>query len=68
MQVHHEAKTALPFLSEQFGSTLKAAATEAIAKNRALGISIPISQEGKVVLIPPDQLLPWEVAKTASNQ
>jgi hypothetical protein len=68
MQVHHEAETALPLLSEQFGSTLKAAATEAIAKNRALGISIPISQGGKVILVPPDQLLPWETAKTASNQ
>jgi hypothetical protein len=64
MQVHHEAESALPLLSEQFGATLKAAAVEAIAKNRALGIAIPISHEGKVVLVPPDQLLPWEKAET----
>jgi hypothetical protein len=68
MQVNREAKTALPLLSEQFGATLKAAAVEAIAKNRALGIAIPISYEGEVVLVPPDQLLPWEKAETLPHR
>jgi hypothetical protein len=68
MQVNREAKTALSLLSEQFGATLKAAAVEAIAKNRALGIAIPISYGGQVVLVPPDQLLPWEKVETLPHR
>ena len=51
-----EKKSARPLLAHQAERALKEAVAEAIAEHRRNGVPIAIWRDGKVVLLPPDQI------------
>jgi len=44
--------------SVEFGETIRKAAAQAIAQQRAMGLSIAIVKDGKIVEVPADQPFP----------
>lgn len=51
-----EKKSSRPLLAYQAERALKEAVAEAIAEHRRNGVPIAIWRDGKVVLVPPDQI------------
>ncbi len=51
-----EKKSSGPLLAYQAERALKEAVAEAIAEHRRNGVPIAIWRDGKVVLVPPDQI------------
>ena len=51
-----EKKSSRPLLAYQAERALKEAVAEAIAEHRWNGVPIAIWRDGKVVLVPPDQI------------
>jgi hypothetical protein len=57
----------MKLLSEKIDKGVQKAIREAVERHRKLGESIAVSQDGEVVILPPDKIPPLETQHQENN-